>query len=140
VYFPPTDLLNYGTEGVTMGEYARAQFADQARHGFDAALDFHRWDEGLCRRVPVTEPAERQAILRDNSPLTHVSQDTPPTLLLHGDRDAVVPLQQSQRLVSRLAELDVTHRLIVIPGLAHEMPAPAECRAAQIAAWFDSHL
>lgn len=53
------------------------------------------------------------------SPSNYISPKSPPTLLVHGDADLMVPLQQSQVLAAKLAEHGVDHELVVIPGGDH---------------------
>ena len=53
------------------------------------------------------------------SPVNYVTKDSPTTLLVHGDIDIMVPLQQSQVLAAKLAEHGVSHKLEVIPGGDH---------------------
>ena len=38
------------------------------------------------------------------SPVAHVSKDDPPTLILHGSIDSVVPIDQADLLVAKLKE------------------------------------
>jgi carboxymethylenebutenolidase len=47
----------------------------------------------------------------------------PPTLLLHGSDDDVVPLSAAQRVDSTLARLHVPHALVVYPGRGHGLDA-----------------
>ena len=56
---------------------------------------------------------------RDLSPVCHVSASAPPFLLVHGDADGLVPIEQSERLRDRLLEAgaDVTFRSV--PGADH---------------------
>jgi acetyl esterase/lipase len=53
------------------------------------------------------------------SPARHVTPDTPPTLLIHGADDWLVPLDQSRRLAAALHAAGVHHRLIVVEGARH---------------------
>ena len=46
--------------------------------------------------------------------------DYPPFLLLHGDRDSLVPFSQSQAMHARLKELGVEANLIRVEGAGHE--------------------
>jgi dipeptidyl aminopeptidase/acylaminoacyl peptidase len=78
-------------------------------------------------------------MLRDYSPVTHVSTDDPPTILIHGDQDKSVPLQQSRRLIERLEAAKVPARLVVRAGAGHAY-AGWDADAALIADWFDVHL
>lgn len=68
-------------------------------------------------------------------------QRLPPTLLLHGDRDDVVPLAEALEVDSTLARLGVPHQLVVYPGQGHglteELDPNAEARAVR---FFDREL
>jgi arylsulfatase A-like enzyme/acetyl esterase/lipase len=63
--------------------------------------------------------AERTQQAIDASPITHVSADDPPFLILHGDRDTLVPLEQSNRLQTALEQAGVAVQLLVVPGAGH---------------------
>lgn len=65
--------------------------------------------------TPATDPAE----YADASPVTHVSPDDPPVLLVHGEADWLVPPGQSFELAARLNEAGVPNRLIVVPNGGH---------------------
>ena len=41
------------------------------------------------------------------SPITHVTADDPPTLIIHGDKDFLVPIQQAESIVAKLKEVGV---------------------------------
>lgn len=69
--------------------------------------------------VAVFGPADAAAAYRRASPVTHISRSTPPTLILHGDKDATVDLRQSQDLAAALARVGVPHELVVVPGAGH---------------------
>ncbi len=56
---------------------------------------------------------------QDASPLTHVSRKSPPTLVVHGADDTLVPLEQSNLLIEALKYAGVPHRLIVVEGARH---------------------
>jgi dipeptidyl aminopeptidase/acylaminoacyl peptidase len=53
------------------------------------------------------------------SPITHVTDKSPPTLLIHGDADVLVPLRQSTAMEALLGKSGVPVKLVVIPGGAH---------------------
>jgi acetyl esterase/lipase len=68
----------------------------------------------------VTDPTDPQGILRAASPVTYVSKDAPPFLIMHGDRDRVVHVSQSQILYDRLkgaGASDVT--LVIVKNAGH---------------------
>jgi acetyl esterase len=53
------------------------------------------------------------------SPLQHVSQRTPPTLLIHGNVDQCVDIAHSRAFHERMIELDRPSKLIVFEGADH---------------------
>jgi pectin methylesterase-like acyl-CoA thioesterase/acetyl esterase/lipase len=68
---------------------------------------------------PKEPTPESLAVLREISPLNHVRAGLPPVLLIHGDADRTVPIQQSLDFQARLREHNVPCDLIVIPGGVH---------------------
>ena len=80
-----------------------------------------------------------RGLLVDASPISHVSASAPPFLLVHGDRDSVVPHTQSQRLHDALSNSGARSTLLIVGGATHEDPAiesPAVLSA--VAAFFDA--
>lgn len=79
------------------------------------------------------------------SPISHVSADDPPMLLLHGDSDPVVPIEGARRLKAELEEAGVTVELIEIEGAGHGpgfRGGKQEVGAiyANAVRWMDTHL
>ena len=56
------------------------------------------------------------------NPLTYITKDAPPFLLMHGDADEVVPHHQSELLLNALRRAGVTASLITLPGARHGDP------------------
>lgn len=54
----------------------------------------------------------RMALAREASPIRHVTRNAPPTLLLHGSGDIIVPIEQSRVLRDRLRRADVRVHLL----------------------------
>jgi acetyl esterase/lipase len=81
------------------------------------------------------------------SPVTHISQSSPPTLILHGTADSTVDRDQSTELDKKLAAAGVPHQLILIPGIGHTFdlqewqhkPLPQDLRPV-VVGFFDKHL
>jgi dipeptidyl aminopeptidase/acylaminoacyl peptidase len=65
--------------------------------------------------------ADREAELTKRSAILHVDKlpKTTPILLMHGDSDKIVPLEQSEAMAAKLAEYGIPHELHVIPGGGH---------------------
>ncbi len=62
---------------------------------------------------------DRPELARAASALYQVSSDDPPFLILHGDADPQVPVDQSRRLHARLQAAGVPSELLVLPGAGH---------------------
>lgn len=58
-------------------------------------------------------------IIRQASPITHISVDDPPFLILHGDQDDEVRLEQSEILYRRLRASGVQSTLMVVNNGGH---------------------
>lgn len=131
-FFPPTDFLNYGSPGaVAMGSGILKDFR--------APFDFKTYRPDRNLFVPVVDHAERLALGRSISPITHVSADDPPMLIMHGDADRLVPIQQAELMVDALKAAGVEATLVVKPGASHGWPGMDQDMNT-FADWFDAHL
>lgn len=118
-WFPPTDLVNWGAEGgYKMIETVRPNlFKDM----FGTITDL-------------------QQQLKSVSPLYFTTPDDPPLLLIHGDQDKTVPLQQSEILKAKYEETGLTVKLIVQPDGGHTYWDGIEKQYEDVAEWFDTYL
>jgi acetyl esterase/lipase len=109
--------------GWDVGEYldqsSRVQAVIAMAGVMDLSRNFPNADIEAMRRVGFGEFNMVEA-----SPISHVSPDAPPFLLIHGDRDEVVPVEQSQRMYERLVQANVPARLVVVQNAAHSFTAP----------------
>ena len=53
------------------------------------------------------------------SPVTYVSRNSPPTLIIHGDADPTVPYQQSEMLYAKFQKAGVKSEFITVSGGLH---------------------
>ena len=60
-----------------------------------------------------------KARLGQLSPLQHLSKNMPPTLLIHGTSDTVVPYEQSKLLLEKAKALGADMELYTVPGGTH---------------------
>lgn len=134
VFFPPTDFLNYGANN--LNTIRNKQLL--ASIGVAGAFDFKVLDPATRTYIPVNDSAAL-AIAKQVSPIYAVSSDDPPTLIIHGDADRLVPLQQSKSIIQKLNEAKVVNELVVIPGKGHGWEDMSAERA-RIADWFDKYL
>ena len=85
-----------------------------------------------------------EALYREASPITHVSEDDAPFLLIHGDQDRVVNLDQSETFLEALRNVGVESELIVVRGGTHGDRILNGSNAPDyfepLVNWFDTHL
>ena len=78
---------------------------------------------------------------RAASPVTHVHRGAPPFLLVHGDRDGLVPSEHSRTLHRGLRAQGVDASLLLLAGANHEDPAfEAPASLGAVAAFLRSAL
>jgi acetyl esterase/lipase len=131
-FFPPTDFLNYGKEGVK-------SLGIEPEHRFKPPFDFREQDPVTKLLKPV-DMETREKICKEMSPAYHVTKDDAPTLIIHGDADALVPLQQSELIIARFKEAGVPAELIVKKGGGHGWASLLFEDSKSIADWFDKFL
>ena len=85
---------------------------------------------------PLNQNLDKAALA---SPLRFVSKHSSPFFLLHGEKDSLVPVQQSALFYAALKKAGVEAHLVVVPGKGHGIIATPEA-AQQIYQFFDRHL
>jgi acetyl esterase/lipase len=67
-----------------------------------------------------------QELARKVSPLTYVRKDMPPTLIIHGDADPIVPYSQAARLRDALSSAGARSDMYTVKGGGHGNYSPDE--------------
>lgn len=84
---------------------------------------------------------DANAQYRTASPVTYITPDDAPFLIMHGTEDKLVSLRQSQRLLDRLKEQGVDAELVVYEGAGHGGAAFISTASREkIDAFFAKHL
>ncbi len=122
VFFPPTDLLQFGSQDSSSGTIS----AIAKRVAFPQGVGDLNSEQIRERLVQI-------------SPARQVTAQAPPFLLIHGTADEVVPLEQSQKLKQSLEEHGVAVELILKKGGGHPWLTIHE-EVAVLADWFDKVL
>jgi acetyl esterase/lipase len=120
-FFPPTDFLNWSKPDEDWMDFP-------ATRKFAPAFG----PEGATHE-------SRQKLGREISPICFVTSNMPPTLVMHGDADAQVPIYQALMFEKKCKEVGAPFKLIVKPGAGHGWPG-MEKDVAVFADWFDEHL
>ncbi|MDB4474635.1 alpha/beta hydrolase, partial [Opitutaceae bacterium] len=122
-WFGPADLLTMPPNNVGNGRTAE---------------DVANSNGAKLLRATVLEVPERA---KDASALYQASADDAAFLILHGDADEGVPVDQSQRLHAALVEAGAESQLIIYPGAGHGGKAfEAEESRASVVAFLNQNL
>ena len=115
-YYGPSDFLRF----VTTSRYEMHGRADSP--------------ESKLIGGTVSENKDKAATA---SPVTYVSKDDAPFLILHGAADPTVPINQSETLHAALVKVGATSTLHVLPGAKHGGP---EFSSPESLGWVESFL
>ena len=120
---PPTDLLTWDAQALPNPSVVAGA------------------PDSMVERLLGGPLAERHALAERASPLRHVSANSSPFFLVHGDADHAVPPRQSETFHAALRAAGVESTLHLIPGAGHVGDAFAQgIPHPAIAAFFERYL
>lgn len=68
---------------------------------------------------PKQDSVRARQMMETYSPYNFLTTDAPPTLIIHGDKDRVVPVDQSIKLQAKLDSLKVENEIYFVEGADH---------------------
>ena len=121
-YYPPVDFLSWAKEG-------------DSKEGVGP----------LTTRAPafgtiVTTAEGRERAGHELSPLFWVSAQTPPTFIVQGDADPLVPDSQARRYLARAKEVGAKAEVLIRQGGGHGGWVEMTDDNVRMAEWFSLHL
>jgi acetyl esterase/lipase len=84
----------------------------------DLVTNFQNYNSLVLETIFNTSDPDSE-ILKEGSPVNYVSSNSPPFLIIHGDKDDIVSLEQSQILFEKLVTARVPSRLLVVKNAGH---------------------
>jgi dipeptidyl aminopeptidase/acylaminoacyl peptidase len=118
----PVDGARLYAMGISSGGFMTSRMAVSYPGRFRALVD-HSGSYATCSDICVVP--------------TPLPSDHPPTLFLHGDLDAVVPLSAIQPYLDALTAEGHETKLVTDPSAGHQWLSEGP---QAIPAWFDAHL
>lgn len=121
-FYPPVDFINWAKEG-----------------------DSNEGIGPLNTRIPafgplVETPEGKAKLGRELSPLTWVNKNQPPTYIVQGDADPLVPHSQATRFQSKAVEVGAKCEVLIRIGGGHGGWNEMTDDISRMAQWFDLHL
>ena len=94
---------------------------------------------------PVTrlmggDMVEKKSLAETANPINYITKDNAPFLILHGEKDVLVPVNQSEMLNEALKKGGVESELIVVPGAGHDGRIITTATAKKMSDFFAKHL
>jgi acetyl esterase/lipase len=139
-----------GTVGGNLDQSSRVQAVCDWFGPTDMSRFFeHAGDDNIFKPAPDKSPitklfggpaAEHKDLVAKANPITFVSKDSAPFLIMHGDKDTLVPLAQSQILADALQAAGVECHLEVLAGAGHGNGFAKPQVLKMVADFFDKHL
>jgi dipeptidyl aminopeptidase/acylaminoacyl peptidase len=107
-------------------------------HSFHAQSNIPDWDERFLR----ARPAEQPDVYRERSAITHIAHARTPTLIVHGEKDLCVPVNQAYAFHRGLREQGIASELVVYPREGHGFLERDHLRdlSERMLAWFQRYL
>ncbi len=121
-FMPPTDFLNWGR-----ADYMPFDTPQMAV--FMPAF-------GIKKDASKEKVAELGKAL---SPIDFISPKFPPTMIIHGDKDMLVPIQQATIMDEALGKVGVDHTMITVVGGGHDAKTLTE-GFPKLIAWYKEKL
>jgi acetyl esterase/lipase len=118
------DVAEFEGDGGHAGVSSRVQCVVNLYGVADLTTDFVRTNEfanRVCRDFLGKSIDDDLALYQQASPITYVDASDPPTLILHGTVDDVVPIDQGDLLAMKLKAAGVPYIYDRLPGWPHAM-------------------
>jgi len=125
--------------------FGPTDFLQMDKHSLEGSRLIHDAPESPESRLvggPIQDEPYRSLAGKAN-PITYVTKDDPPFLIMHGDKDMSVPLHQSELLYDVLKKAGVDATLRVVKGAGHGLRGGEESSEKLfeiVADFFDKHL
>ena len=107
-------------------------------HSFHAQSNIPDWDMRFIGVDPLEQPEQ----YRERSAITHAARVTTPTLIVHGENDLCVPVNQAYAFYRALRERKVPVELVVYPREGHGFSEKEHLRDLEerMLGWFEKYL
>jgi acetyl esterase/lipase len=119
--------------GYSAGGHIALFTAGQADAELAACVAFYPQTDVKNIAQALMRPGSDEAAINDASPVTHIKEGYPPTVIFHGLSDVTIPPENSEHLLQALRGAKVSSELHTFAGVPHEFdmhPEFAETCAA----------
>jgi acetyl esterase/lipase len=98
--------------------YGPCDFQDEQLFNHDDRANFKdRFGARIMGRD--TKPEEKAGRYREMSPVTYLTKESPPLLMLQGDKDTTIPVKQAYRMQEALKTIPAPVKVVIVKNSGH---------------------
>ena len=89
---------------------------------------------------PQKDSVKAMEFMDNYSPIRYLRSDIPPCLVIHGDQDQLVNVEQSRRFVARLDSLKVSYKYHELAGVNHAFIGATDAQRDSVQKWISNFI
>ncbi|MDW3190902.1 MAG: alpha/beta hydrolase [Cytophagales bacterium] len=89
---------------------------------------------------PDEDPDRAQEVMNAFSPVTYLEANHGPVLMIHGNKDIVVPIEQSEELKYLFDSLGIGNEFHVLPGVDHAFRGATSSQKDSVQSWITDFI
>lgn len=89
---------------------------------------------------PNKDTAKASSFMQKYSPLSYLHSSIPPTLIIHGKQDILVPVSQSENLHQLLDSLNIENKIYLLKGVDHAFRGASDAQKDSVQSWITSFI
>jgi len=89
---------------------------------------------------PQKDSLKASKFMNDYSPIRYLNSGMPPTLVIHGDHDQLVAVEQSRRLVARMESLKLEYKYYELAGVNHAFIGATDTQSDSVQFWISNFI
>jgi len=98
--------------------YGPCDFEKQDLFNYDDRADFtDRFGDRIM--MPDSDPKDKPARYREMSPINYLTKDSPPLLMIQGDKDTTIPVKHAWYMQKKAEELKAPVEIMIIKNAGH---------------------
>jgi len=98
--------------------YGPCDFEKTELFNHDGSADFRdRFGPRILK--PDSDPNDKLALYREMSPITYLKSDSPPLLMIQGDKDTTIPVHHAHYMKKRADEISAPVEILIIKNAGH---------------------
>jgi len=98
--------------------YGPCDFEDEQLFNHDDRDDF-RDRFGPRILPPGSKPEDKRTLYREMSPVNYLSKDSPPLLMIQGDKDTTIPVKHAYRIEKEAKATDAPVQILIVKNAGH---------------------